>query len=48
MHKGKSIRENDNFLSVEEYKLLDISSVQDALHTEHISEERQNRIDKAF
>lgn len=48
MYKGKSIRENNNFLSVEEYKLLDISSVQDALHTEHISEERQNRIDKAF
>lgn len=48
MYKGKSIRENDNFFSVEEYKLLDISSVQDALHTEHISKERQNRIDKAF
>lgn len=48
MCKGKSIKENNNFLSVEEYKLLDISSVQKALHTEHLTEERQNRINKAY
>lgn len=48
MDIGKTISENDNFLSVEEFKLIDILSVQNAARTDHITVQRQNRINIAY
>lgn len=45
---GKTIKQNDNFLSVSEYRLLDLKAVQESCKTGHLSDERMYRLDTAF
>lgn len=46
--KEITVKENNNFVSVEDYGWLDINKIINTIHTKHLDDERKNRIEKAI